>query len=62
MLLKSVVYFLPEDGGRPPKHVGVMIVYFLLLLCTCKLLAFNSEKCVTLWEVSYFVRSVLLCT
>ena len=32
---------LPEDGGRPPKHLGGKIVYFLYILCTWKVLPFE---------------------
>jgi hypothetical protein len=32
---------LPEDGGRPLKHLGGKIVYFLYILCTWKVLPFE---------------------
>jgi len=40
---------LPENGSRPPKHVTGNTVYFLYMLCMCKLLVL-------------ILRSILYCT
>jgi len=36
-----------EDGGRPPKHVGVKMVLFLYMLCVCKLLVVKFDVSVS---------------
>jgi hypothetical protein len=45
--------FLPEDSGRPPKHLGVHNVYFIYILRVLKYFVFNKNKSVCLFSWRY---------
>jgi hypothetical protein len=42
--IERVLVLFPEDGGRPPKHVGVKNVLFLYMLFMCIILVFINNK------------------